>query len=91
MSKEETVKLTVNDKNLSFKIGIEDFNSYQNDCTGQQLGMVEASHNFLSRTVAQDCNEDLQDFLRNYPGSAIEICGAVVKEYKKPLTITVGK
>ena len=91
MSKEETIKLTINDTGLTFKIGIEDFNSYQNDCTGQQVGMVEASHNFLSRTVEKECNEALQDFLKNYPGAAIEICGAVIKEYRKPLNITVGK
>ena len=91
MSKEETVKLTINDKSLSFNIGIEDFNTFQNECNGQQVGMVEASHNFLARTVKAEDNDTLQDFLKNHPGAAIEICAAVVKEYKKPLNITVGK
>ena len=91
MSKEDAIKIQVNGKPLTFNVGIEDFNNYQNDCLGQQTGMVDASHNFLTRTVAGEHNETLQDFLKNHAGAAVDICGAVIKEYKKPLNITVGK
>lgn len=91
MSQADAINLHVNGKSLTFNVSIEDFNNYQNDCLSQQTGMVDASHNFLTRTVASEHNDTLQDFLKHHAGAAVDICGAVIKEYKKPLNITVGK
>ena len=91
MSKETKIKLEVEDQNIEFNISIEDFNQYQNECLNGQTGLVDASHNFLVRTVSKETGSALSGFLREIPGAAIDICGAVIGKYKKPLKITVGK
>ncbi|ELU00973.1 hypothetical protein CAPTEDRAFT_196235 [Capitella teleta] len=91
MSKETIIKLDVEDQKLEFGVGVKDFNDYQNECMSGQTGMVDASHNFLVRTVSKETGTALQGFLKDYPGAAIDICGAVISKYRKPLKITVGK
>lgn len=91
MSKETTINIEVEDQPLEFSISIEDFNEYQNECLDGRTGLVAASHNFLVRTVTKETSATLSGFLRDAPGAAIDIGGAVVGKYKKPLKITVGK
>ena len=91
MSKVNTITLDVEGQGIEFNIAIEEFNQYQNECLNGQTGLVEASHNFLVRTVSKETSTVLSGFLRDVPGAAIDICGAVIGKYKKPLKITVGK
>ena len=91
MTKQTAINIEVDEQKISFNIGIEDFNEYQNECLAGQSGLVNASHNFLMRTVTTETRTTLSEFLQTVPGAAIEICGAVIGKYKKPLKITVGK
>lgn len=82
--------MTVNDKELSFTISLTDFNEYQGACMSNPGGMVDASHNFLVRAVSKDTKDHLLNLLNTVPGAAVEITGAVVGKYKKPLDIKLG-
>lgn len=88
--KSKKITVTVNGDLLEFDIDIDDFNQYQGDAMAVQNSIVDASHNFLVRTVSESTKPALTGFLKNEPGAAVEICTAVIGKYKKPLKIELG-
>ncbi len=82
------INLNIGGKSIDFTVTPED-----------QANMINASapdnkvtpmHNFLMRTVTEDCKDDLKAFL-TIPASTLEICAAVTKAYVPDLKITVGE
>lgn len=83
-----TITLSVNDVEIWFNVGVEDYNAYINEMMPNNK--VGPSHNFLVRTVAKEHKQALLDALQ-VPGMAIQLAGAVVQEYVPEITITVKK
>jgi len=85
---EKTIVLTINGKDITFKVGMDDYNKLVNEMT--PTNKVSPAHNFLMRTVEDGSKDDLKELLK-LPGAAVEILGQVVGEYVPDLQITVGK
>ena len=85
---EKTVTLEVNGSEISFNVGVDDYNAYVNEMMPNSK--VAPSHNFLVRTVEKEHKEALLEALK-IPGMAINLAGALVQEYVPEISITVKK
>jgi len=85
---EKTITLTINGTDITFKVGVDDYNKFVNEM--QPTNKVSPAHNFLMRTVDDAGKDDLKELLKQ-PGAAVNIVGTLVEEYVPDLQIMVGK
>lgn len=87
MSKEHIV-LAVAGADIHFEVGIEDYNHYINGFMPDNK--VQPSHNLCVQTVVPADKAALLDVLKK-PGAALQIAGALMKEYAPDLGVEVKK
>ncbi|WP_420588196.1 putative phage tail assembly chaperone [Bacterioplanoides sp.] len=85
---EKTIEVQIGDKELMFKVTLEDYNNCINAL--QMENKVAPMHNFLVITSA---NENTKEAVKQAFHDALtsDLFGAVVKEFKPDVAITVKK
>ena len=84
MSKKIT--LTIAGTDISFEPTMTAYNSFINDMMPNDK--VAPAHNYLKKIVCQESKEALDDLLKR-PSAALQLAGAVNKEFAPDLDITV--
>ena len=84
MSKKIT--LTIAGTDISFEPTMVAYNSFINDMMPNDK--VAPAHNYLKKIVCQESKEALDDLLKR-PSAALQLAGAVNKEFAPDLDITV--
>jgi len=87
MSK-QIVTLTIGEKEYSFEMTMEAYNSYINGMMPNNK--VSPSHNFVVKTVVEADKKDVLELLEQ-PGAAGQIAGALTAEYAPDLGIEIKK
>ena len=84
MSKKIT--LTIAGTDISFEPTMTAYNGFINDMMPSDK--VAPAHNYLKKIVCQESKEVLDDLLKR-PSAALQLAGAVNKEFAPDLDITV--
>lgn len=84
MSKKMT--LTVAGTDISFEPTMTAYNSFINDMMPNDK--VAPAHNYLKKIVCPESKEALDDLLKR-PSAALQLAGAINKEFAPELDITV--
>ena len=84
MSKKIT--LTIAGTDISFEPTMTAYNGFINDMMPNDK--VAPAHNYLKKIVCQESKEALDDLLKR-PSAALQLAGAVNKEFAPDLDITV--
>lgn len=84
MSKKIT--LTIAGTDISFEPTMTAYNGFLNDMMPDDK--VAPAHNYLKRIVCAESKEALDDLLKR-PGAALQLAGAINKEFAPDLEITV--
>jgi hypothetical protein len=85
----QVLTVPLNEKDVSFDIGRDDYNKYINSVT--QNNKVAPSHNFLMSTVDETQKGVLREFLEQHPGSEVQLAGALLETYTPDLSFVVKK
>lgn len=88
MSKQQ-ITLTVGTTDLNFTVSRDVFNKYTNEMA--MTNRVAPSHNFLMRAVDDDSKDTLKEFIKNTPGSEVQLAGSLAEEYTPDLEIVAKK
>lgn len=86
---EQLLALEIDDLELKFKVTRDIFNKYTNEI--QANDKVAPSHNFLMRSVESESKEDLKTYIKENPGSELDLAGTLSAEYKPDTNIVVKK
>ncbi|HGY1020200.1 MULTISPECIES: putative phage tail assembly chaperone [Aeromonas] len=84
MSKKIT--LTIAGTDISFEPTMTAYNGFLNDMMPDDK--VAPAHNYLKKIVCTESKEALDDLLKR-PGAALQLAGAINKEFAPDLEITV--
>ena len=82
----KTLTLTVAGTDISFEPTMTAYNGFINDMMPSDK--VAPAHNYLKKIVCQESKEALDDLLK-HPSAALQLAGAVNKEFAPDLDITV--
>jgi len=85
----QELTLELDGKDVDFTVTREHFNRYTNDINMNDK--VAPSQQFVMRCVEDDSKEDLKQYIKDTPGSEIELAGALSSEYKPDIEIVVKK
>ena len=81
--------LELDGKDVDFTVTREHFNRYTNDINMNDK--VAPSQQFVMRCVDDASKDDLKAYIKDTPGSEIDIAGALSSEYKPDTEIVVKK
>ncbi len=82
------VTVTIGEKDLDFKVTIEDFSYFQdNFMPGSKV--AGPAHNFCVRCVKKEHEQELREYLDQ--GFAVDIATIIATEFKPEVTLTVKK
>ncbi|MDK3164190.1 putative phage tail assembly chaperone [Aeromonas caviae] len=80
------ITLEVAGKEMKFSPTMVAYNGFLNDMMPSDK--VAPAHNYLKKIVCQESKEALDEFLKR-PGAALQLAGAINKEFAPDLEITV--
>jgi hypothetical protein len=86
---QQNIVLTVANIDLQFTVTRDIFNQFTNEMVPNDK--VAPANQFLARSINDDSKADFAKIVKDYPGSEIEIAGALAEEYKPDLSIIVKK
>ncbi|MGY3931180.1 phage protein [Aeromonas encheleia] len=82
----QTITLTIAGTDISFAPTLVAYNSYINGLS--MSDKVAPAHNYLKKIVCTDSKEALDELLKR-PSAALQLAGAINKEFAPDLDITV--
>jgi len=88
MSTTRVIELTVNGKDLSFRVDLAAYNKYLNELV--PTNKVGPAHNFLMRTISPDDKDALKAIL-DMPGAGLQLAGKILEEFTPDIEIELGE
>jgi hypothetical protein len=86
---EQQLTLEIGEVEIDFKVTRDIFNKYTNEI--QTTDKVAPSHNFLMRCVENTSKDDLKTYIKENPGSELDLAGTLSSEFKPDTNIVVKK
>ncbi|HCE3234800.1 TPA: putative phage tail assembly chaperone [Vibrio parahaemolyticus] len=83
------IVLVIGGSDMAFVPTQADYNDYMNEVAQGEI--VNAAHNFLMNTVAEESKEAFRELTNENPSAAVQVVNEVLKEYTPKLQIKVKK
>ena len=89
MALEKKITVETPKGDFSFNVSLAAHDKYVNELT--MTNKIKPATNFLMNTVEDKQRKDLKEVFQSVPGSALNLCSAVIEEYQPDFDLTVKK